>query len=302
MSRAKRYTQTFHEGLQTTGEEDGLRLPRFTVFQDVNVSAGPAARRKGIQLVDTAPSPHTALDLAAASSHHVLIPAYANVQTLGKRWTLEYLVNPDGVSGTQVIHGFAHATDWPIRVYLDDAVVTVDVTDSAGTVVTLTSSAVTAIKLAIMVVRSGTALSLWVNGVLEDSDTMADLACKAPGGDMYFFRDNTGNYYDGLGDFARAQSVVLTSQREGLMRAVDPRVGHVLWDYVFEIAEATTKRVDDRSSHGNHGVFVGTPATGAAQTVQVTPINLIHDYLDERNRSRLAVLAGAKMHLAEITP
>lgn len=300
MPRRKIYTQTFQEGLSTTGLEDGLRLPRWSVFQNIRLNEGPAKRRLGTQLIDSVASPHTALDMASGSSHHVVVPQYDTVMALKKRWTLGYLFNPDGVVGTQVIHGFAHAADFPIRTYLDGSTLTVDVVDSAGTTVTMTAAGMTAAKTVVDVIRSGTALSLWVNGALADFDMMADLDCKAPGGDMYFGRDNSGNYFDGLLDFARALSVTLSNQAESQMRLVDPRADVVLWDYPFEIAEATTKRVNDRSSHGNHGAFVGTPATGTAQTIQVTPVNLIHPYLDEKNRNRVGIIAGAETLLGEV--
>lgn len=300
MPRQKPYIQTFREGLSTTGKEDGLPLPRWPVFANIRTNEGPAQRRQGIQIVDSLTDPSTALDFASGSSHHIVIPQVDEIQQLGKRWTCEYLVNPDGVSGTQVIHSFAHATQWPIHVYLNADVVTAKVTDTADTVVTLTSSAVTATKLAISVIRNGTALSLWVNGVEEDTDTMADLNCKAPGGDMYLGRDSSGNYFDGLFDFARALSVPLTNQAEGQMRLVDPRARVVLWDYTGEIAESTTKRVDDRSLNGNHGAFVGTAATGTAQSFQVTPIRGIHGYVDNQNESRLAVIAGRKMYVSSV--
>jgi len=300
MARRKVYTQTFQEGLNTTGLEDGLRLPRWSVFQNIRVNEGPAKRRKGIQRIDTVVSPHTALDLTAASSHEIQIPNYAGPQALKKRWSLEYLYNPDGVSGTQYIHAWAANAD-PVKVYLNGDTLTAVVKDTGDTEVTLTAASQTATKTVATLIRDGTALSLWVNGALADSDTMADLDCKVPSGDMYFGSDGaSGNFYDGLLDYARAFNYPLTNQRESLMRLVDPRADTVLWDYVFEIAEATTKRVDDRSSFGNHGVFVGTAATGTAQTVQVTPVNLLHPYRDSKSRNRLAVIAGSEVHLAEV--
>lgn len=300
MSKRKVYTGDFSEGLNTTGKEDGLRIRRWPVFANIRLNEGPAQRRKGIQFIDQCSDPSTALDFQdTGSTDHVAVPKVADIHTLKKRWTCVYLVNPDGVSGTQTIHGFNHATDWPINVYLDDDTLTAKVTDSAGTVVTLTHT-VTAIKLVISVIRDGTSLSLWVNGAEVDTDTMADLDCKEPGGDMYFGRDASGDYFDGLFDNAHAFSVALTNQREAQMRLVDPRVDSVLWDYPMEIADTTTRRVDDRSLNGVHGQYVGVVVTGTAQSFQVTPVNAIHDWTDNKNRQRLAVLAGAEMFLGEV--
>ena len=82
MPRRKVYTQTFQEGLSTTGLEDGLRLPRWSVFQNIRLSEGPAKRRLGTQLIDSTSSPHTALDLTAASSHRILVPQYDTAMAL----------------------------------------------------------------------------------------------------------------------------------------------------------------------------------------------------------------------------
>lgn len=298
--RRKVYTQTFVEGLQTTGLEDGLRLPRFSTFQNVRTDQGAAKRRRGIQRVTGASDPSTALDLDSGSSHHILIPNGTAWAAMGKRWTLEFLVQPSGVSGTQYILGASGASP-PVEIYLDDDVVTAVVLDSDSASTTLTSSAVTAERLAIQLVRDGTSLTLRVNGAVEDTDTMADKDCKTTGANMFLGRDSGGGYFDGVYDFARALAVALPDQRDGMLRLHDPRVrGYVLWDYVCEIAEATTKRVNDRGPFGNHGGFVGTPATASALSHQVTPVGLIKDYVDYQNRRRLAVIAGSEIHLAEI--
>lgn len=293
------YTWPHLGGLSTTGLEDGLEQPRLTQFQNFRVDQGVAKRRGGTaRLARASTSQYLIYDLDG-SADYVQVPLVASIHTLKKLWTWETLAVADSyATNNKTLFGVAHATDYSLIAYfvVTTGAIEAKVQDSAGTVVTLTSGNTysTGTVCAVQVVRDGTSLKLRVNGVLEDSDTMADLDCKAPGGDLYIGRNNTFTGFDGRIAYNRCEQVAKVDQRMGLHRLHDPRNPIVLWDYLmFSDATGGTERVDDRSRNENHGtaVSLGSAAT-TCLTVPTQPCTGIAAWTDAQASQRLFIGAG----------
>ena len=233
----------------------------------------------------------------------VTIPVNTTIQTLRRKWRIDFLVQPDTVAAARTLLGFAHATDWPVQVqFTSSAKVEVKVTDSAGTVVTMTGTTtlVGTTKYGVSVVRDGTALTVYLDGVSEVTGTMADLDCKAPGGNMYLGRNNTGEFFDGKYEFCAAYNAADSYMGDVFLRPLDPKADHVLWSYVCEDMESTTHRVDDDSRFGNHGAVTAGTSTATSIARQTMPVTMIAPYVDKNAKQRIVIGAGTTLRLAEI--
>lgn len=293
------YTWPHLGGLSTTGLEDGLEQPRLTQFQNFRVDQGVAKRRAGMQRLGRASTAEYLIYDLDGAADYVQIPLVASIHTLKKLWTWETLAVADTYATTnRTLFGVAHAADYSLICYfvVTTGAVEAKVQDSAGAVVTLTSGNTysTGTVCAIQVVRDGASLKLRVNGILEDSDTMADLDCKAPGGDLYIGRNNTFTGLDGRIAYNRCEQMAKPDQRHGLYRLHDPRNTTVLWDYLmFSDSTGGSERVDDRSRNENHAtaVSLGSAAT-ACLTVPTQPCTGIATWRDSQARDRLLIGAG----------
>lgn len=282
-------------GQTDTVPEDGN--PGLLEDRNVRYDRGPAQRRKGIQRVARADNHHTVLTLDGTDDY-IDVPLDTRIHTFKRLWTVEALVNPTNfTTNAKNILGAAHATDYSLRLYCTTAgKVEAKVQDSAGTVVTLTSATTfsAGTTLAIQVVRDGTSLYLRVNGVLEDSDTMADLDGKAPGGNLTIGRNNGTDHFVGVIDFVRCILTARADQAYGRMRHPDPLAEDVAFDYCLE--DPANSRCDDRSQFGNNGTVNGSPATGTPLTLQTHPITALATWLDSDNRKRLFMAAGNRVY------
>ncbi len=301
------YTWPQLGGLSTTGLEDGMEQPRCTQFQNMRVDQGVAKRRAGMgRLARTSVAQYLIYDLDGAADY-VQIPLVASVHTLKKLWTWETLAVADSyATNNKTLFGVAHAADYSLIAYfvVTTGAIEVKVQDSAGTVTTLTTGNVyaTGTVCAIQVVRDGTSLKLRVNGILEDSDTMADLDCKLPGGDLYIGRNNTFTGFDGRIAYNRCEKVAKVDQRGGLYRLHDPRNPITLWDYLmFSDMTAGTERVDDRSANENHGTAVSLGAAATADlTVPTQPCTGIATWRDALAKQRIFFGAGRHINRGEL--
>lgn len=294
---------SFRAGLNTTGLEDGTELPRWSRLENGRLSQGSLRRRAGSRLLATATYEGTALDLVAASSHHVAIPLASPTPAFGTKLLFEALVEPDATGVLRPILAWnltEAAQPIYLRVTTDDTVkaTLVDANDDAVSLES--SSTYGAVTLAIAVVRSGATLTLYVNGVVEDAATMhATRSLKVPTAGMYLGRFST-TYMDGTLDYVRCRAIAPAYPSATKMRLHDPRVSDVLFDYVGEVREATTKRVEDRSRFGNHGAFVGTPSTTSILGPAIQPVTALGTWNDENRIHRLLVQAGRTIHLGTV--
>jgi hypothetical protein len=290
----------FSLGLQTTGLEDGLELPRFQTWQNLRVDQGAAKRRPGQALMAVSLNRNKSLDLNG-SSQYVTIPLLAAVHTLKRIWTFEALVQADSfATNAKTVLGVAHASDYSLLVYFTTAGnLVAKVQDSGATVTTLTSSTAfsTGTTYAIQIVRDGTSLTMRVNGASEATGSIADLDCKLPGGNLYIGRDNGGLYFDGKIDFVRIRTVALADQSYGLMRLPDGRAIDVLMDYVAQ-TEVITALFYDRSRFELHGTITASPPVYAsALGVQTSPCTALTTWFGPDNRARLFACFGLDVSL-----
>lgn len=286
-------------GLNTSAPDTGLEPESAAVLEGFRVSSGDLAPQPGRARLDQAASTIRAGEFAAASSHHYAIPNPAAAWTLRKNWTFRHDIEPDTVTGTQALVAFNHATAWPIKTYLDGSTLTVKVTDTADTVVTLTSTTTLApdTVYAYELVRSGTTLTLYVNGSEEDSDTMADLDCKVPSSDLYFGRDDSGNYYDGVMD---GPELILRDDlptNRPLVRYQDPKGAVVRAWYDLNLdADDIAK---DLSRHGNHARGENSVTDATALSHAYAPIHGISTFTTPTGEKRVVIGASGEIYIAE---
>lgn len=297
--KRKTYSGGLLGGQNDTGLEEGTELPALRVCRNTRFSLGAVSRRKGIQRVGRTSLVQTAYDLDGTDDD-VTIPLNTTIHTLRREWGMETLLKVDTLATQQSIFGVAHASDYSVRMYLKtDGKLEAKVQDSAATVTTLvsTSTFTTSQVLAILLKRKGTALTLMVNGTTEDSDTMADLDCKAPGGDLYIGRDNTANRMNGAIDFLRVLSFAPSNQNYGKQRLSDPLAPYVLMNYDMEDTDNVSGRCCDGSRFQNHATVNGTPTTTTSLSVQSNPITGIYPWLTNEARQRLFIASGKRFYV-----
>jgi len=299
----KPYTHSFLRGLETTGLEDGTELPAWSVFQNVRLDQNAAKRRAGMQRIATCSNPNSALTFNG-TTQGVYFPSHAAFN-LGRYWTVKGMFKPADTTGTQDICGFLHATNWPFRVYMDTSTLKAKVGLTGGTV-TLTGGTVTASATnTFMLTRrvdpddsSQYELSLWTNGVQNTPTTAALDTTIAPAVNFQVAYSNDTNYFAGDIDHICILSVCLTTAEWARMRIPNPKMPFVVFDAPMQVADASTKRVDDRSRHRNHGTAKGVPSSATTLAVQTAPVTLLAQRLDYAGEQRLDICAGGKFYLA----
>ena len=302
MTQVPATTLDVEYGLNTTAEATGLPLGEWVDLQNILLDQGDLRRRGGIQRVVRVTNNGTCMDLNG-TTQIVTVPVNTVMHTLRKTWTVYCLMQPDTVAAARTLLGFLHATDWPIQIqFTSGAKVEVKVTDSAGTVVTMTGTTtlVGGTTYSVVVVRDGTALTVYLNGVSEVTGTMADLDGKAPGGNMTLGRNNTGEFFDGKYEQCWATNSADTYLGDIFLRPLDPMADNVLWSYVLENMESTNGRIDDDSRFGNHGIVTSGTSTATSIARQTMPVTGLMPYIDKNAKQRLVVVAGSTMRLAEV--
>jgi len=305
--RRKIKTLSFQRGLETTGLEDGLELPAWAHFQNTRLDEGAASRRKGMQRVLTATNPATALSFNG-TNQKIFYPTMA-AHDLGLNWTVEVLFKPDDVTGTQALVGFDHATDWPFRIYMSGATLKADVDFGASSgAVTLTGGTITAAATSSAMLTRRTnpsdltqyELALWTNGTKNTPTTATLASTTTPTNPIVVAADGGGNFFAGDIDFVRVLSVCRTTNEWSNLRLPDPKVGYVIMDSSMTVANATTARVDDRSSHRNHGTAKLSPSSTTTLATQTAPITHIGQRIDYQNESRIDIVAGGQIYLGTL--
>lgn len=306
--RRKIDTHTFLRGLETSGLEDGLELPAWSKFQNIRLGAGAASRRNGMVRVASAAYAHTALDFDGTNDY-AWAPLDADTQTPGRHWAVECLIEPDSITGTQMLVSWDHASDYPFKLWLNAAQPTLTYQQSDGTVASVGAGTVAiGTKHAIMAVRRPSVsydkaaddIQLWVDGSLVNTVTNVTFALKAPAGGPLFAVDNGyKDFFDGTMDYARYLSTWREDQEFSFMRLPSPKAAYVVYDYPMEQANATTLRMNDRSRHRNHATLVHAPASVTGLCVQTTPVSLLSQRIDNKSRPRLDVVIGDRIYLVE---
>lgn len=304
-------TVNFFRGLQTTALGSGLEFPSWTVFENVGVDQGVARRRLGRVVVDRGASNQSAMALVGASGQRVDIQT-SNAHTLGKEWTLELLFKVSSVTGTQTIVGFGAAANWPFHIYLNGTTLTVVLKNSAGTSLTVSSTATIALNdtIALQIKRSAadvvTLTHFTISGagvgsrvtVTDTSSTLAGLAMYDPSVEMHIGSFNgANNPWTGTIDYFRGFNVCRSGHKDGFMRWPDPWCSYCLWDYDFK---QTSSKITDRSRWGNNGLAVNTPTDATTLALQTAPVQAIVPYVIRGGTQRLFVMMGGGVYDQEI--
>lgn len=292
-------------GLNTRANSTGLPLLECTHLQDMRVVGTDWVQRKGIARVAQLSGTAKSL-LFNGTTQYADAPADTRVWKLLKYWTLEILFQPTDVVGTQEILGFGHATDFPVRVYLNGDVVTAQFVDSASTVVSLAhtdSGNVGVISggdvVALQLVRDGTDIVMRINNVLADSGTVADLNHIAPGGDLNVARHNAANHFAGSLGYMRLFTYAKSNHKDHLLLYPNPRAKFVAADYDFLMQSSGL--IYDRSAYGNHLIAQSTPTQDASSLAHnPAPVRGMGMSANENNEKQLLMVAGGNYFLAKV--
>ena len=286
-------------GLNTSAPVDGMPAEEAIVCQGFRVASGDLSLQPGMVRLAQAGATLKAGDLTAASSMYYHVESPLTAWTLRQNWTLRLIIKPDTVTGTQALIGWAHATDWPIYLYLDGSALTAVHRDTASTAVTLTASnAMTADAVyGIELVRSGTSLTLYVNGVQEDTDTVSALDTKVPTVDLYFGRDNSGNYFDGTleGPELVVRSDLPTTR--SLVRYADPK-GEIVRCW-YDLDADSNSICRDLSRWGNHAKAQNGPSEVASLARVYAPGHGVGTYTTESGQPQVVVGAAGQVFVRE---
>lgn len=283
-------TTNFLRALQDTANEDGLGFPGFTKFHDIRVSEGGAKRRKGMAPLDRAANNLKSIDLNG-SSQYIDIPLDTRPTTLmGTKFTIEGLIAPDVVTGTNPI------IDWGVTTpaFLVDTAsskLRVRIWDSSAALTTLTSSSdLPTTTVSFQVVRDGASLTLRMDNVVEDTGTMdATKLLRTPVGNIRLGYDGT-DFFNGKLDYIRLLGVVRSDHIDDRLRFPDPRCQYVLYDADFNLT--SDGHCIDRSRFGNTGLQVNSPSETTALAHQTAPVMAIHHTETRSGEGKLVTVAG----------
>lgn len=277
-------------GLNDSALEDGLPLPEFVTFQNYRIGKG---RRGGVVRQDVSPTTGHVAQSLNGSTQYVSYPVDTRVWGYdGTRWTLELLIDMGSVSGTQPILE-AGTTTPSISVDVSSGFYRVRIWDSSATLTTLLStSAASTDPVSLQVVRDGAGLTLRVDNVAEDTDTMsATNGLRTPVGDLRVGNDGS-SFGNVTVDYFRLLGVARADHADRLVRFPDPRAAYVLADYGDDLTV-------DRSRYENNGTTTGSPPTTTALSHQASPVFAIAPYLTQDGEAKILIQAGPDLYLAD---
>ncbi|MCP3975964.1 MAG: LamG domain-containing protein [bacterium] len=284
-------------GLNTKAEEEGLPLAYATTCQNLRLNTGRPKPRRGRDRVLRAGDNQSALDLNG-STQDVLVSAPTTAWTLKRYWTFRMIIEPDTVSGTQYLVGWSNTTR-PFILYLNGSTLTWTVVDTGDTAVTLTSTAaITTAATGIQLERRGTTLTMYVNGLAAsgDTDTMADLDCKVPTGNLFFGSDQTANYFNGSIEGPELMDGCHLTN-EPLVRNGDPITCRAWYD----LKSQGNSIVRDLSRFRNHGETQNAPSEVTTLARAHRPIRGLRPYVARGGRKRIFFIAHNLPYIAEVT-
>lgn len=281
-------------GLNTKANEDGLPEPEATIAQNCRFGGGGFERRAGSVRVLVATSTEKSMDFDAASSEYVAAPIDTRVWTLGTKFTIEVLVNPDIVTGARTIF-YAGVTTPSVVLDTNSSSWRWRIWDSAANLTTVTvGTATVGLLTSIQLVRDGASLTTRLNNVAGGTGTMsATLSTVTPVGDLRIARDDGTNYYDGKVDYLRGFAVVRSNHADRLVRFADPKCEYCLFNYGGP-ASGTT--VLDSSRWENHGEAFNTPTVATTLCHNPAPIRAISAYTNHSRQKRVLVQAGSALY------
>ncbi len=278
-------------GINTRAGAEGLPIQFAEESEGLRVTTGDLKPSPGMDRVLLIDDTTKALDLDG-SADYVKFVTPTSAWTPKKDWTCRVVVEPDNVTGTQYIIGWSHASAWPMVLYLDGSTLTWKVTDTADTVVTLTKTSMTATKFAVHLERKGTALTMYVDGESADTDTMADLNCKVPSGDLYVGRSNSGDFFDGTIDTPELFDGTHLSN-EPYIRHGDPLSCRFWPDFKSQ----GNSIVRDLSRYRNHGKTQSSPGEVASLYHRHAPIRAVQSYIGRGGAKRVFIQAGNEPYI-----
>lgn len=284
-------------GTNTKAEVEGLPLAYAIQAQDWRIGSGRPKPRRGRDRVLRGADNQAALDLDG-TNQHVLVATPLSAWTLKRHWTFRCIIEPDVVTGTQYLVGWSN-TVRPFILWLNGSTLTWTVIDTADATVTLTSSvAITTAKTGIQLERKGTALSMYVNGLTSngDTDTMADLDCKVPTGNLTLGGDQATNHFNGSAEGPELMDGSHLTN-EPLVRHGDPISCRAWYDFKSQ----GNSIVRDLSPFRNHGKTQNSPSEVASLANAHRPIKGMRPYAARGGRKRFFFVAHNLPYIAEVT-
>lgn len=292
-----------------------LLLPPEVAYlaQNVRFGAGLVERRPGaIRLLSVSQYATGALVGDGTTGKYVQVPDNA-VLDLGVKWAIAFKFKTTGTpGGTQYLYSrdvtpttagkktFALSVSSTLRVGFECFV--------GGTAYPLTPDANSAIsaatKVAVLIVRNGATLSMYLNGSSTPAITRTDLpattVCNAGAEALYFMQNydgttRTGAFDGTIGDFelfrdfASVAQLLKYTTYQPYPDAKDPRVSlYFAWSYSIEAAGAVAY---DLSQTGDNGTIVGAPSRAAS--IAEAPITKVQALFTFKDPTTGVVKVGA---------
>lgn len=281
-------------GLNTKAEEEALPLEYAADMQNLRMESGRLKPRRGRDRILRGADNMAALD-CNGTNQGVLVSTPTAAWTLKREWTFRVVIEPDTVSGTQYLIGWSNTTR-PFILWLNGSTLTWTVVDTADATTTLTATGLTATKTAIQLQRVGTALTLYVDGVSKDTDTMADLDCKVPTGDLQIGYDQGTNYFNGSIDGPELLDGTHPTN-QGLLRHADPISCRAWYDFKSQ----GNSIVRDLSKFRNHGKVQNSASEVSALSHAYRPVRGIQPYVNRGGRRRVFMVAHNVPYINEVT-
>lgn len=299
----RQLTQEFSfSGLNTKAVTTGLPVLDSVVLQDLRVVGTDLVERLGISRVAQFTGNAKAGDLDRASSEEYTAAVDPRVWALGTKFTIEALVNADlAAGGNQYTVFQAGHTTPSVALYLSTTTLwTFSVWDSSGASTVLTTAASAGADTSLQLVRDGASLTMRVNNVVTDTDTMsAVLALRAPAGNMEVGAVAAASFFDGKICYVRAfNGLAKSSHADRMIRNPAPRAKNCVADYDFN--ESAGGLVYDRSRYANHLVATNTPTEATPLSHNPAPMRAVSMNVDPvTNRKQLLLVCGGLYYLAD---
>lgn len=279
MADAQPRVTNFYGGEQTTSLEQTAE-PTWRQLLNCRVDKGSAVVRPGkVRLHTFGATPTDIMDLDGTNDELPLplSDSAARSWPLPPTFTVEVMWYADALAADSYVIGgdtgaptgikVLHKTDSSVDVVIDTGAGAAVTTNLAGLAVQTT--------IALQIVRVGTAVTLWANGVSATA-TLPD-AGVLESGNPCIGSDNAASWLNGQVEYFRGFRKAKTTKDDLYCRLLDPYAPSVLFDYV--VAVDANGRVLDRSRYQHHAVPNGSPSTARASIARWTqPILAIAQY------------------------
>lgn len=282
-------------GLNTKAESTGLPMLDCVALQDMRLVGTDLVQRYGMVRVGRLGTDFTALEYNGTDAY-CESAIDARVWTLGTKWTLEVVVEPDVTADQGILCAGTTTASCILDISSDNY--RFRIWDSGATLTTLTVGAAAASVQSIQITRDGATLSGRINNGTAATATMsATLSTRAPVGNLRVGRDDAANYFDGVIDNLRLYGYVKSSHGDRLVRHPCPRAEYVMADYA---AMGTDSDLFDRSRFENHLDAKGATANADALVHSPVPIRALRMGVDADGSRQLLAVGGGKFYIAEV--